>query len=303
MGTDRLLELRWRPPFPLDLAATARALWQGPGDPQVRLDGQTMARASATPLGAGSMLVEARRDEVFARAWGDGGPWLLETLPELLGVHDEPQRLAPRHRLIADIARRNPGLRLARSGRVFEALLPAIIAQKVTGLEARRSHRQLVRRWGTPAPGPLGLFVPPSAAMLASQPYWRFHELGIEQRRADAIRAAAGAAERLEADAALSAEQLRRRLLGLPGVGPWTAAETLRVALGDPDAVSVGDYHIPNMVCWALAGEPRGDDRRMLELLEPYRGQRARVVLLLEAGGPYAPRHGPRMAPRAIAGI
>jgi 3-methyladenine DNA glycosylase/8-oxoguanine DNA glycosylase len=81
----------------------------------------------------------------------------------------------------------------------------------------------------------------------------------------------------------------------MPGIGPWTAAEVVRLALGDPDAVSVGDFHLPNLVSWLLAGEPRGTDERMLELLAPYAGHRGRVQLLLEASGAHAPRYGPRM--------
>jgi 3-methyladenine DNA glycosylase/8-oxoguanine DNA glycosylase len=96
---------------------------------------------------------------------------------------------------------------------------------------------------------------------------------------------------------------VERLLCATPGIGPWTVAETTRLAHGDPDAVSVGDYHIPNLVAWALAGEPRADDARMLELLEPYRGQRGRVQRLLEASGIRAPRYGPRLAPRRIADL
>ncbi len=86
----------------------------------------------------------------------------------------------------------------------------------------------------------------------------------------------------------------------MPGIGPWTAAEVGVRALGDADAVSVGDFHLPNLVAYALAGEPRGNDARMLELLEPYRGQRARVMRLLELSGIRPPRYGPRLAPRRI---
>jgi 3-methyladenine DNA glycosylase/8-oxoguanine DNA glycosylase len=75
------------------------------------------------------------------------------------------------------------------------------------------------------------------------------------------------------------------------------------VALGDPDAVSEGDFHLPNLVAWNLAGEPRGTDERMLQLLEPYRGQRGRVQRLLEAGGTGAPRFGPRMRIHSIGRI
>ena len=93
------------------------------------------------------------------------------------------------------------------------------------------------------------------------------------------------------------------RLRSVPGIGPWTAAEVALRVLGDPDAVSVGDFHLPNVVAFALAGEPRGDDRRMLELLEPWRGQRARVVRLIESSGLRPPAFGPRYAPRSIAAI
>ncbi|MDP9388413.1 MAG: DNA-3-methyladenine glycosylase 2 family protein, partial [Actinomycetota bacterium] len=89
----------------------------------------------------------------------------------------------------------------------------------------------------------------------------------------------------------------------LPGVGPWSAAKVGLVALGDADAVCVGDYHLPNQVAWALAGEPRAGDDRMLELLEPYRGHRGRVTRLLVAGGVRAPRYGPRSTVRSFSRI
>lgn len=293
----------WRPPFPLDAMATLRPMWLGPGDPQTRLEGGRLARATRTPEGPATLLVEQIGEEVLGKAWGPGAEWLLEAMPRLLGDGDQPQRLVARHPVIADLQRRRPGLRLLLSDNLFEVLLPAIISQKVTGLEARRSHRQLIRGWGEPAPGPLGLMLPPTAERLAATPYWAYHPLGLERRRADTIRAAAAVADRLQSGADDSYAEGRRRLLAVPGIGEWTAAEALRLALGAADAVSIGDYHIPNMVSWALAGEPRADDARMLQLLEPYAGQRARVVLLLESGGPRPPRYGPRLAPRSIAAI
>jgi len=297
------ITFRWCPTFELDALATLAALWHGPTDPQMRFDGSVVARASRTPEGPASLRIEIKRDELVGQAWGPGAGWAIEALPDLVGARDDPTQLEPRHPLLAQLARRHAGLRMTRSGRVLEALLPAIISQKVTGLEARRSYRQLLAEWGEPAPGPLGLRLWPTTEVLAHQPYWRFHPLGLEQRRATVLRAAAAAASRLEQVVEMSPADGRRRLMALPGIGAWTAAETLRVAVGDPDAISVGDYHIPNLVSWALAGEPRGNDARMLELLEPYVGQRARVVQLLEAGGLYPPRYGPRLAPRGIRGI
>jgi NAD(P)-dependent dehydrogenase (short-subunit alcohol dehydrogenase family) len=72
------------------------------------------------------------------------------------------------------------------------------------------------------------------------------------------------------------------------------------VALGDPDAVPVGDVHLPANVTYALTGVAVDDDDAMLEVLEPFAGQRGRVIALVNAAGIHAPRHGPRYAPRDI---
>jgi 3-methyladenine DNA glycosylase/8-oxoguanine DNA glycosylase len=282
---------------------TLAPLWQGPGDPVMRFEGRIVLRATRTSAGPAALRLNIGKGEVLAEAWGPGATLALDGLPSLLGERDDPARLRPQHRLLAELARSFRGVRLTRTGAVLETLVPAIIGQKVTGFEAQRSYRLLVRRFGEPAPGPLGLTLPPAADELARQPYYAFHPLGLERRRADALRAVGRVAQSLERLTDVDPEKARRRLLSLPGIGEWTAAETLRVALGDPDAVSVGDYNLPNLVGWALAGERRADDTRMLELLEPYRGQRARVVLLLELSGRYPARRGPRMAPRSIARI
>ena len=129
------------------------------------------------------------------------------------------------------------------------------------------------------------------------------HRFGIERRRFAVIQTVAARAARLETTANLEPAEARLRLTSLPGIGQWSAAEVSVVAYGDRDAVSLGDYHLPHQVAWALAGEPRATDDRMLELLEPYRGQRARVIRLLTLGGIQAPRFGPRMRLRRIAGI
>jgi 3-methyladenine DNA glycosylase/8-oxoguanine DNA glycosylase len=147
------------------------------------------------------------------------------------------------------------------------------------------------------------LLLPPTPADMAALPYFEFHPLGLERRRADLIRRISGQAAAIEALTDLPADIASGRLQSIPGIGPWTAAEAKRIAFGDPDAVSVGDAHLPDLVAWSLAGEARADDARMLELLEPYRGQRARVVRLLEVAGIKIPRFGPRFAPRHIRSI
>jgi 3-methyladenine DNA glycosylase/8-oxoguanine DNA glycosylase len=261
-------------------------------------------RATLTPAGPGTERLRHLGHEVEVEAWGPGAEWLLDAAPELIGEGDDASAFRPAQPRLRELARRFPGLRLPRSRAVFEALVPAVLEQKVTGLEAGRVRQRLAERYGEPAPGPpdvaTGLFVPPAPERLAALPYFEIHTLGLERRRADTIIRLARRAAALESLATGSPGTATAALEALPGVGPWTAAEVVRVALGDPDAVSVGDFHMPNLVCWVLAGEPRGDDRRMLELLEPYAGQRGRVQRLLEASGINAPRYGPRMAVRSI---
>ena len=286
-----------------DPALTLGALWLGPGDAQMQLAAGRTARAMRLLTGPASVELTWRASAVVARAWGPGAQEALTLVPALVGELDDPAPLVARHQIVAELLRRFEGLRLTRSAPVMDVLVSSIIGQKVTGLEARRSRRLLLSRFGEPAPGPLGLMLPPPPETLARMPYWAFHPLGLERRRADAIRAAAAAAPRLETIRDLPAAEARRRLESVPGVGPWTAAETLRLALGDPDAVSVGDFNLPRQVCWALAGERDGNDARMLELLEPYAGQRARVVLLIEYSGLRPARRAPRYAPRQIAGM
>jgi 3-methyladenine DNA glycosylase/8-oxoguanine DNA glycosylase len=286
-----------------DALVSIAALWQGPNDIQTRFQDGGVVRATWTRDGSATLRLTAAKDgSVSAEAWGPGASAALGLVPGLVGALDEPRALRPLGGRVAEFARRQPGLRLTRSGSVLDSLVVSILGQKVVGKDAQRSYRDLLARFGEAAPGPFRLRLPPPAAKLARLPYWAFHPLGVERRRADTIRAAAAVAGQLEAIASVPRDEGRRRLLSLPGIGEWTAAETMRLSLGDPDAVSVGDYHLPKLVCWALADEPRGTDERMLELLEPYRGQRARVALLIEHAGIAQKRRAPRMPRQNIAG-
>ena len=292
-----------RPAFPLDLGLTLGRLRRGRHDPTARIFQAEVWRATRTPDGPATLHLLAGNGAIECEAWGAGAAWVLDQVQELLGFHDRPEGFRPDHQLVRDLHRRFPGMRLGRTGLVTEALVPSVIEQKVAGMEAWRSHAGLVRAFGEPAPGPAGLFLPPDPRRLAAAPYHQLHRFGIERRRATTLSRVCVRASRLEEAAAMEPGAARARLEAFPGVGPWTAAEVAAVALGDPDAVSVGDYHLPNLVAWALAGKPRGDDALMLELLEPFRGNRGRVLRLLELGGHHAPRFGPRMRLRSIAGM
>jgi 3-methyladenine DNA glycosylase/8-oxoguanine DNA glycosylase len=295
---------------PVDLRAFLGPLARGSGDPTMRVAATVAIRASVTPDGPGAIEIRVRGAAAHARAWGPGAGHLLEGLPALLGLDDDPAGFdAGLHPLVAQLARRHGPLRLGRTVAVWDALLPAILEQRITGTEAWRNYRRLVRAHGRPAPGPLGLVLAPTPADTAALPPWRLTALGIEPRRGLLLRRIAREAGRYETLAAPArlpgaggggAAALAAALRAQPGIGPWTAAEVTLRALGDPDAVSVGDAHLSNVVAFALAGRPRGTDEEMLELLAPWAGHRARVVRLLEAARIAPPRYGPRVAPRDL---
>ena len=318
----------WLPPFPLDLRLVLGVHRRGPGDPAYQVADGAVWRTSHTPDGPGTLRITSRpapptspfplhapdpadqgsgsglvthgglagrRIQVSAQAWGPGAAWLLDGLPDLLGAADDPSGFVPVHPLLRDLVKAHPGFRIGRTSRVMEALVPAVLEQKVVGLEAHRAWRVLLTRFGDPAPGPGpgNLRVAPQARTWSEIPSWEWHRAGVENIRARTIASAALVASRLEEVSSLDSDQADRRLQSLPGIGVWTSAETRQRACGDPDALSVGDYHLAGLVGWALTGA-KTDDAGMLELLAPYAGHRFRAARLLELSGAHPPRRGPR---------
>ncbi len=324
---DAGLRREWQAPFGLDVRLTLSPYRHGGGDPTFRVDqAGAIWRTSLTPDGPGTVRITScpaaatsrpaaaasrpaaaasRRSPladqtlVIGQAWGPGASWLLDRLPDQLGGHDDLSRFTARHAIVSELVLRHPGLRVGRTGRVFEALVPAVLEQKVVGKEAHRAWRFLLRKHGEPAPGPApaGMAVCPPPKVWARIPSWDWHRAGVEGVRARTIITAAEVAARLEQILELDAAEADRRLRSLPGIGVWTSAEIRQRAAGDPDAVSVGDYHLPKTVGWTLAGRIT-DDAGMLELLAPYAGHRYRVTRLIELGGSAPPRRGPRMPVR-----
>ena len=289
-----------RPPAGYRLAASVRALTFSPYDPCARIAAGTFWWATRTPDGPATLALRPDGGDADRRgATGPAPSWVVDRADAIAGLRDDLTgfaELAAAHPLVARLARGTAGCGCPPPARSS----PGCCARSSSRRSPARRRTGRTRRpcgtSGEPAPGPLQpLLLPPEAAAVAATPYWVFHPFGVEQRRADTLRRAAAVADRLErcADSA----EATRRLTAIPGIGPWTAAEVVRIAYGDPDAVSVGDYHMPNTVAWALAGEPRGDDARMLALLAPFRGHRGRVCLLLAAAGIQAPRSTARAMP------
>jgi 3-methyladenine DNA glycosylase/8-oxoguanine DNA glycosylase len=284
-----------------DLVDTCLPMCDGGSDPTWRISAHRVLRAMRTP--AGPVTVEALcvPGGLRVQGWGPGTGWALARSDRLFGLHDLADGFHPEeHPLVARMARRNPGMRFGASLRVWDAMVPTILGQRVTVGEARRSWWQLVHRFASPAPGQHGLFLPPGPGQLDALGTADWHALGVERSRADTVRRAIPVLEAIERAAGRSSAEFQRVLTTVRGIGQWTASSLAAVVLGDADSVLMGDLHLPHSVAFALAGESRADDDRMLELLEPWRGHRQRVVRLLRRSGVAAPRRGPRYAPLPI---
>lgn len=284
---------------PASPAATLSPLRRGPGDPTFQL-GADQSIWRTCLLATGPVTAHFTRtapDAVRVRIWGEGSEEFADGLPALLGVHDDTSGFAPTHPTVVAAWKKAAHLRLGRTGLVLEALIPAALEQRVPGADAFRAWRILVTKYGTPAPGPAPerMRVFPSAGTWRRIPSWEFHRANVDPGRARTVVGCAQRATALERLVHRPVTEAREALTSLPGVGVWTAAETAQRAFGDPDALSVGDYHVSKMIGWTLLGKPIDDDA-MVELLEPLRPHRHRVVRLLYASGLAAePRRGPRL--------
>ena len=283
----------------VDIVQTLSPLRRGSGDPTFRTDATGIWRTQRTPQGPATLHLAAEASGVRATAWGPGAEWAIDGVPELLGCGDDWTELdVSGSRLLADSLHRNPGLRLPRTRQVFEAMLAAVLEQKVTSREARIAWRYLLTRYGEepPGPAPAGMRVFPSSEVWKRVPSWEWHKAGVGPQRSDTVMRVTSVASSLERtlDLGRGGAEVERKLRSILGIGVWTAAETMQRAHGDPDSPSVGDYHLPALVGWALIGTPVDDDG-MLELLEPWRGHRQRVMRLITASGFTKPKFGPRM--------
>ena len=276
---------------PLDLKRTLRPLHGWFAD-----DGWWMP--ARTPEGTGALRITRTSDGLVGEAWGEGSSWLLDRLGATAGLDDDPTLFSTDAAVIGELHRLNPGMRFGKTGLVFDALVTAIVGQKVTGAEASAAAAGLRLAFSEDAPGPRpGLRLPPDPDQMAAAPYWAYHELHLERRRAETLRRVAADRAAIEGLGRLPVREAAEKLGTYPGVGPWTVAKTLVVSHGDPDQVEVGDFHVKHLVVHHLTGRARGTDDEMLELLEPFRPHRGRVVRLLHTLG-HEPKFGPRVKAR-----
>jgi 3-methyladenine DNA glycosylase/8-oxoguanine DNA glycosylase len=215
----------------------------------------------------------------------DGG--LLDVMTRQFPLADGADAFEPAHPVLRRLSHGYRGLRLMRVPWTFDVAAATVLQQRVRWRTAYSDFRRVALRFGTRAEGGVAF---PTSSRLAAVPVARLEAMGIDARRARALHLLA------EADArhsflhpAADPDAVTRRLLSLRGIGPWTAGRVAGLAFGKADAVPVGDLHIPSLVTSALAGEPSGTDKRMLELLAAYPGQRFRVIRLLQWAARRAP--------------
>lgn len=282
--------------MPLDVNRTLAPFVRGAGDPTSERGRDGWWFAWTTPEGTVALHLAEDGGDVLASAWGEGGAWMLDRVPDLLGGRDDPSGFTPQHDLVARAWAQMSGWRVPANGLVAQMLVCSVLEQKVTGREAFSSQRQLVRRFGSRAPGPAGergLVCPPSAAEWARIPSWEWLRAGVDGARSRTVVATMQVAGRLDECAELPLSRAHARLRALPGIGVWTAAEVAQRALGDADSPSFGDYHVAKDVTLALDGRV-GDDARMAQLLQPYAGHRYRAQRLITLAAGTRPRRGPR---------
>ena len=257
--------------------------------------------STRTPDGLGSLHLQRESDtKMTAEAWGPGAEWLLDQAPKLLGAEDTSVSDFQPEGVVRQMWRRKPFL-LSRTDRPWDAVVAGVFGQKVQTQNAKKARKQLARNFGDPAPGPENPYgrrgwILPGPDVVADMAYHDFHRLGVERKRAETlIRTAREMRRTSDLTSSRTPTEVKTRLERIRGIGPWTTNMVTAMAMGDSDAVPVGDYHIPNTVAWVLAKEPRASDERMLELLEPYAGHRWRVIRLLK-GSESAPKYGPRLS-------
>ena len=269
----------------------------GPADPTTRVIDGHIWQTTYTSQGPATLHLWQEQERVLAEAWGAGAEAIIDRVPDLVGAGDDPSEIAPKDDLIARAKRRHPGLRLTKGRAAIELLVPIILGQRVTAGEAQGSYRHMVYSLGEPAPGPNDkLRLPPTPKAIRKVPMYALHRYGVERARGRVLLEACFHPRFVNRIANMPGDEAVAHLQKLPGVGAWTANLVVAGALGYPDAVPVGDYHLKNVIGWALAGEARASDERMLELLEPYAGQRWRAMKLIFAEGISAPKRGPRRA-------
>ncbi len=254
------LRLPYRSPLDADGLVAFLGLRAVPGVEEA-LDG-AYRRSLRLPHGTG--VVELHPADGYVRA-----RYRLDDLRDLgaamhrsralLDLDSDPHSVADvlrREPLLGRLVRRSPGRRVAGAVDGHELAVRAVLGQQVSLRGAATLAGRLVVHCGDELPRPLGavthLF--PSADALADADPAQL-KMPAARRRGLLGLARVLARHDLVIDAGADRVEARRRLLELPGVGPWTAEYIAMRALRDPDAFPSGDLGVRHAL--APASPPR----------------------------------------------
>lgn len=216
-------------------------------------------------------------------------PWVEATVRRWLDLDHDPRpvdaHLAADPWLTPLVADR-PGLRVIGSTDPWATAVTTVLGQQVSVAATRTFAGRLVSAFGTGTAGTAFATFPSPAALAAVDPARLAATVGLPGARARTIRALAEAVAAglpLEPGARLdeaALDDVRTRLLVLPGIGPWTVDYLALRALGDRDACPSGDLVLQRAM---------GLDRRGVEAAsQRWRPWRAYAVSHLWAQAAYA---------------
>lgn len=277
--------------FPIDFSRTFSMQSLGPYDPTVEATNDRFRKAFFYRGEPATLEFQRAPEGMLVTAYAPDAEALLEETLAGLAQDDCYRSFSTYDDGIWRLHRSQPGLRVLRFPWLYEMACSAILQQRIRTVDAMRDWRHITQRWGVAAP--LGLRAFPSAEMLARVAQFELQALDIDAQRARTLLRFAQESRFVPLSTTLSFAELRRRLIRIPGIGPWTTESVLGYGAGDVDAAIPGDLHLPHVVCYALAGEIPGSDERMMELLEPFYGHRFRIIRLIYASGLSVPRTSP----------
>lgn len=289
----------------IDPSLTFRSFRFGSSDPTSRIVGDTLHMATHTPLGPATVCIGPQGPPLPS---GPGAAAIAKRPFDLRGDTDTyssleeqcPRSLDSVHfPVVRELDKRWGHVRVGATGDVYRAALTATLGQRITAAEAVAQWRRLCLAFGHVCDSPgeddsLPLHLPPDPDVLARTSPYQLHRFGIEESRARTLIGIARVFQRAGSHHHDHEAAMSRLCRDVPRFGPWTQALVRYEALGDADAVAVGDFHLKNVVTYAFTGNPRGTDDTMLDLLDPYRGQRGRILMWLGLAGVQAPKFGPR---------
>lgn len=272
---------------PIDIERTFAMQRFGLYDPTATFARGALRKAFSAPRGPCVVTVAKMESGVTIEVVGPDERDVASDLELALRTDDGHASFAPTHPLLVKLHRVIAGLRIVRVPWRFDSAACTILQQRVTVREALQQWRRIALRYGEKV-GDLHAF--PSAERIARMESWRFEELGVDPKRTRALVTLARDIHRRDLFSKTDVALVRKHMMALRGIGPWTTENTLGFGFGDPDALPIADLHLPHLVCWALAREKPGTDERMTELLEPCRGHRFRALRLLMSAGITVPR-------------